>query len=319
MGEAVSDLSTVSVEREGRVLSGVGVAEDTLHEAMDRLTPESEPETGKRDERGQFAPTEAQTPPAKPEPKGRQRYSQLTSERDEAAKRAAEAEARATELAERLKALESTPRPEARKTDPAVEPETPNKALRKRPSINEIGTTYADWDAYEADLGAWDDERVASLRSEVEAQVRASIDAERAASAHAERVHEVFTAGRKAYQDFDAVVNGCTLEFPVPLLLAIKAMPEAHHVQYALGKDRAAAERIIGLRDPVLMGVELAKLVPSSVASPASTAAARVSQAPAPYQPVSGGTTTTSPPLHELAASGNYEAYKARRESERKK
>lgn len=329
MGEAVSDLSTISVEREGRVLSGVGVSEDVLHEAMDRLTPDAPaPETPAptpdapvrevaRDDTGRFAPKTDPTP-EKP-PRGATRFSQLTSERDKAAYRAEQAEKRAQELEARLAAAEQarTTTPEPTRTAPETPP-TPG--LRKRPTVQEIGATYADWDAYEADLGAWFEEREQGLLSQFDARLQERIEADRASRAVTERTDKIRTAGRQAYADFDAVVNAATVDTPMWQQQAIAEHPESARLFYTIAKDPALNRRLAEIANPVQFGVELGQLLmPSAVASPASTAAARISQAPAPIQPVSGGTTTTSPPLHDLAEKGDYPAYKARREADRKR
>ena len=114
------------------------------------------------------------------------------------------------------------------------------------------------------------------------------------------------------------VGNSHDVQFSPGHQMAILHVPNAEHVIYALAKDEALARRIAAIDNPVLLGMALAEFQPSRVATPASTQMGSSSKAPAPYQPVGSGTKTASPALEDLAASGDYESYKARRMSDLK-
>ena len=136
-------------------------------------------------------------------------------------------------------------------------------------------------------------------------------------------MNDTFTRGRAQFGDFDAVLKTAdAIQIPPSHQEAILSLPNAEHVMYALAKDHAKLNAILAIQNPVLLGVQLASVIPRTEAvalSPASTpVAVRTTNAPAPPQPVGAGSRTAQPSLEELAASGNYEAYKARREAERK-
>jgi hypothetical protein len=282
-------------DSKGRELSGSGVTEADLSENLrDAPALEGQPETK--------------------EPKGRARYSELTKARDEAKAQFAAEKQRNDELASRLALLEAA-------TTKALTPE-PQRELepqgRQKPTSNEIGTKYADYDAFTEDLADWKaEQREIKLREEFNARFEARIEAERASRAQSSQADTVLTRGRASYQDFDAVVNACPVVFPEAMLKAILSLPQAEHIEYALASDPKLAERIAKIPDGLTLGLELAKLQPSegSVIPASQPRAVRSSQAPPPFEPVGTGTRTTSPPLADLAASGNYEAYKAQRKA----
>lgn len=335
MSDGVTEVGEVSIEHNGRVLTGIGVSEDTLGQGLRPAAPESSEPTGDpaavpdggppsssgaspiaRDERGQFAPKPSQTAvttESEPKPpRGQTRFSQLTSERDQARNAAAEAAKRAQDLEAELARYKTPSAPQGRNPAELAAPQ----GLRRRPRTSEIGSTYADWDAYEADLGAWDDERVQALQAEFDVRLRQSIEADRTSRATFERADRIRMAGRQAYADFDAVLASAG-DLPVWQQQAMADHPEAAKLYYLVAKDPELTAELAAIQHPVLFGLELAKLLtPPAVASPASTAAARISQAPTPIQPVTGGTATTLPSLADLADKDDYAAYKARRTEE---
>ena len=329
MAEATTDLpvqpppdphAEVSIEVDGRVLTGVGVTADSLEHAVDGTTPGKVPDE---------APP-ADTPPEKLT-RGQRRFLKLTSERDaerqraeQAARDAESVKAERDRLLAELDALkrQATVQPPAQpmpRSEPVREADLPpTSGLRARPSVNEIGTTYADWDAYQTDDTKWVQEQIAAVRADVQAQIRAAIEQDRAHYAWQSRVAQIKTEGAKLYPDFDQVIGSLKVEFNRPTLEAIVSSPDSPRLQYALAQKPAEAASIAAMTNPIEIGLALASLLQtaSPVASPASTGAGRVSQAPPPVQPVGSGSRTTNPPLTELADKGDFEAYKARRHSE---
>jgi len=302
---------TVTVERpDGRSLSGSGVSEASLEAVVEKREPDP-------------SPAEPAIP-AEPEkePKGRARYSKLTAEREAALTQAQAAQALADELRTRLallegKELERQQGQQAQKPDSPPAPEF----TRPKPAVAEIGTKYADYESYVEDLADWKvEQREGKLRQEFDARFEQRIEAERASVRQREASQSVLDRGRAAYPDFDAVVSGCSVQFPAGMLENIAKMPNAEHIEYLLGKDPQWAAEVAAQPDGLSLGMKLAERVsPTARAVPASRpVVARTSQAPPPYEPVAGGSSTSAPPLADLADRGDFEAYKARRASELK-
>ena len=293
---------TVSVEdAKGRVLSGSGVSEEQLTEGL-RDAAERFPDQAQQSER---------------EPKGRARYSKLTAERDSERTARAAAEAKASELTNRLALLEAAEAARQAQKPTEVVPEAPQG--RQKPVVGDIGTKYPDYESFVEDLADWKaEQKAAKIQAELDARFESRIEAERASRSQQSQADTVLTRGRAAYPDFDAVVGQCQVPFPAEMLRAIVSLPHAEHIEYALGKDPELAARIAAIPDGLSLGLALAELMPTGGrVTPASRPpAVRSSQAPPPFEPVGTGTQTTSVPLADLAASGSYEAYKARRHAE---
>ncbi len=310
-------LEQVSVESpDGRILTGVGAPVESLQETVESRS-EAAPEpvsdaaatpSPERSEGGQFKAKE---------PKGRARFQELTSERDTYKGQAESALERAERAERELSELKSKPQAQSQ---PVTEPE-PAPVVRARPSEDEVGAKYPTYADFVEDLADWKAEKRILAAKEEFQQILSERDMRQSLSSH---VQTIGSRGREAYKDFDTVIQASPVLFSPDHQRAILMAPHSEHVQYALASDLALAERIAAITDPFLLGLEFAKLGPSSVSapssprvvSPASTPAGVSSKAPAPYQPVGTGTKTTSPPLEDLAAAGDYEAYKARRSSD---
>jgi hypothetical protein len=311
-----SELETVSVEQDGRVLTGVGADPAELEEVMERHAPPADPKAAP------VTPDKVATPvePTIKKPRGQARFDQLTAERETAKREADAAKAEAAELRRQLDASRA-PAPEAPKT-PAAEPQQP-QPTRAKPTEAEVGSKYAAYGDYVEDLADWKaEQRLAAL--DFDATIRRSIEADRASRTHEERLAQARTRALVIYPDFDTVMqapHSSAQNWPLEKLAAIFALPEPEHVQYALGKDPVLAERLRTEPNLALFGMELAKLIPAGgVASPASTSQAGTVVPPAPYQPVGGGSKTTVPPSSELASKGfdfDKSGYREKRAAER--
>ncbi len=312
-------LEPVSVEHDGRVLSGVGVTPEELQQVMEDRTPVAAPDPDQP-----AADTTTQTPDPlqqfernddgtfRKNAKGRERFSTLTKERDEAASEAARLRA---EL-DALRQSQHTAFPPANGNgnghvapEPAA-PKTP-EPTRPKPLLENIGTTYQTYEDFTEDLADWKaEQRFAQELPNIDARVRAGIEAEQASRALQQTLNGAVERGRKTYQDFDTVIAASSVVLPWPVLTLIAKHPHSEHLQYTLAKDAAQAQLIAQdyQRDPVSAGVLLERaLGPSAAAaSPASTARAGVTtNAPAPYQPVGSGAKTTVAPLEDLADHGD--------------
>ena len=316
---AVDPHAEISVEVDGRVLTGVGVSEDTLHAAIDGSTveqPDPEPDPGQ--------------PEAAPErlSRGQRRFralnEQIEASKAEIAKERAERERLAAEI-EALRARSvPTTEPVRQETRPTTSPPAslppPGHPSGPRPSADDIGTKYEDWNAYVAADNQWVEDRIARATADVDAKIAAALEKDREQQATQARIQTIWAQGEALYPDFRTVVGSSTVMFPGPTIQAILSDPDSPRLQYLLAKDATEAARIAALTDPIQIGKAFATLLHTAppVVSPASTGAVRPSTAPPPVQPVGSGARTTSPPLAELAERSDFEAYKARRHADLK-
>ena len=307
----------VTVEQDGRILTGVGGDPAEMATVMDRHAPEDGPErasdrnapepTGTTPENTGTEPENAGTSTVTRNPDGtfkkpsrsQRRFDQITAEKEAAKREAADYKARLDAYEQQRTQAQPPETPRQ-----AVEPH-PRPATRPKPTEDQVGTTYQTYGDYVEDLADWKaDQRLASL--DFDAQIRRSIEADRAARTRDERDLTSIGRGRQRYPDFDAVLQGASHfrdgNWPLYMGQAIADLDEPEHVYYQLAKDRPLAERLRNL-DPVHLGMELARLVaPAAVAPLASTARTSQLPPPAPYQPVAGGGTTTARSSADLVA-----------------
>ncbi len=257
--------------------------------------------------------------PRKPS-RGQQRFSQLTSERDQEKHLREQAEAKARDLEAQLAAARrpaesqpGTPKPAAAVADKFTFPAF-DAYLTTHPDA-----TYDDWT--DAKMDAHSDWKLSTL--DLDAAIRTRIEADQASRAVQQHVSASAARAKTVYPDFDAVISGPHMQAPWPVekLQAIRDLPEPEHIQYALGKNPDLAERLRQEPNPYVFGMELAKLIPAPrVAALASTPTTGSVNVPAPYQPVGSGRSTTVPPSADLAKRGHdFDAsgYRERRAAER--
>ncbi len=313
-------LEVVSVEQDGRVLSGVGVDADRLSETMERHAPAETLETPAASSTAPPVASESPSQTDQRPTRGSRRFSALEHERDEAAKRADAAEARAKDLESKLTA--GAPRHET-VTAPAVAVNAvqPPAATRTKPSEDQVGSKYQTYADFVEDLADWKaEQRLASF--DFDARIRPTIEADRVAQRHAAKVDEVISRGRKTYPDFDAVLQAPHMltAWPADKIAVIASLEKPETIQYALAKDPALAEALRVEANPAQFGLRLAQLITAAaVASPASTAPTS-SVLPVPYQPVGSGSKTTVTPSAELATRGHdfdKSGYREKRAAER--
>lgn len=298
----------VSHVQDGRVLTGVGVSVDRLAETMDRHSePAAAPET-----------TETPADPAAPVSRGRQRFSELTRERDEAkaAREAAEKER------DELKARVSQPAPASQPTPapqptPQTEPQTFSfpKYEAFVASVNPQAS-YDDWqDAKDEARYQW------RVQHDLNQRLNDRFVQQQQAQTFQQALGTVQARGRTAYPDYDTVMqNGAGASIPIARDIVdannrfqfLLQHPASEHLQYAIAKDATLANRLQNL-SPFEFALEVAKLAPAPQEAPRST----YTPPPAPYAPVSSGSATVPPSSADLATKGNYEAYRSRRATER--
>lgn len=327
--------AVVSVEQDGRILSGVGVSTDDLAATMERHAP-AEP-----DQPAEPSPQqEAGVPPPdgerrNPETRGRKRFADLTYAAKEAERKAIAAEERArvyekevAELKARFEQRQApTPQEQPRPQAPAAQQAqgfsfpTYEEALEQNPNL-----AYDDW--RRAEMRAfveWDKKTL-----DIDARIRQSIEADRASRTFLDTVERTRAKGREVYKDFDAVLtSGPGSQIPLgpdPQSAMARANyvighPQSEHLQYAILKDGQLAQSLQRMSD-IDFGMAIARIAPNgSSAPPASLAVSGSATPPAPFQPVGSGSSTTVLPSAELAKKGGFDydksGYREKRAAER--
>lgn len=336
MADSATNLEPVSVEQDGRILTGVEVTPESLSATMQARvkaeTPAPEPTP---------APSESAEPEPEPdddpapEPaavdtrarnadgtfakptRGQKRFDELTRQREDA-KREAQAERSRREALERelasLRAGGGQTEAHARQQDTGGATATTVATaagtvaypahLRAFDAFLAVNpnSQYEDWLEARGEFRL--SQRLQALEQTFESRVSARIDAERATRAVQDRVALSQARGRDRYPDFDAVLAAATaVQFSPLHLQAIIDADDSDSLQYHLAKDQALAEQVASEHDPIRLGRLLAQVAARAVAPAASTARTGGStQAPAPYQPVGSSARTTMPSHQDLAA-----------------
>jgi hypothetical protein len=304
----------------GRTLSGMGVTSEALADVMERHEPEPVE-----------APTETPSTPAEPvkQSRGQARFAELTKARKEAEAKAATYERELAELRAQVQPP-TAPTPPATAPVAAAAPAPPSPSgpergdsglpsgSRPQPTEDEIGTKYKTYAEFVLDSARWVAEE---QQSGIDARIRQSIEADRASRDFLNHAESTWAKGRKVYADFDAMrTTGPGSQVPMDhaKIQAILQHPQSEHVQYAIVKDGALAQKL-AQANPIEFGMLLSTVAPTNGAAPlASTPSAGTMTPPAPIQPVGSGSPTTPSPSADAARKGNYAEYKARREQERK-
>lgn len=295
----------------GRVLSGVGVSADRLAETMERHAPPepTPPAAPKGPEPGAAAPDA----PVATVSRGRQRFSDLTRERDEAKAAADAARAEREQIARERDELRQRLEKPAEPAPPAGKAAEPVKAepTRPEPTEDEIGTKYQTYAEFARDLARWvvEQERAqfdpAATVREILAQERDRADLQTAMASAQDRA-------RKAYPDFDDVLKangqipmGRSVDEARARVAFIAKHPQSEHIQYAILKDAELAKRI-GQSDDLAFGMAIADLA-KSPAAPAAPARATWTPPPAPHPTVGASTPTTTPSYADLTKKGGHD------------
>lgn len=313
--------TVVSVERDGRILSGAGADADTLHEVMDRHAPpdKAAPDPSPAPAASSADPSVAPPAPSQVKPtRGQARFSELTEQRKQAETRAEAAERERDELKARL-SQQAAPQAEPRREPQQQPPVSPPQYTRPEPSEDEVGDKYPTYAAFTRDQALWVLEQ---QQQQFDQRMRQAIEWDRSQRAYQDQVKATQDKGRELYADFDQVLAsgpGGQIQMPVEKIQAIYAAPNSPSLQYTIMKDAALAQRLAQM-SPIAFGLELAKLSGSTPQPGNSKPAPAVSQAPAPFQPVGTGSKSTVPSSGELAGKTyDFDAsgYRAKRAAER--
>jgi hypothetical protein len=322
---ATPDPNAISTHEssDGRTLSGMGVTSEALADVMERHEPEPVAEAP-------AAPAE----PAKPATRGQARFAELTKARKDAEARATQFEKELTELRSQSSQTPAAPTPTvapAATVPTSPSPSGPERGdsgrpsgLRTQPSEDEIGTKYKTYAEFMVDSARWVTEQAGYVpRADVEAIIRQGIEADRASRDFNATVESTRAKGRKVYADFDAMVKsgpGSQVPMDGAKIHAILTHPATEHLQYAIMKDGALAQRL-AQANPIEFGMLLSTLAPTNGAAPlASTPNAGTITPPAPIQPVGSGSPTTPTPSASLIKGYDFDksGYREKRAQERK-
>lgn len=311
MAEAPDSSAVVSVEQDGRTLSGVGTTEEALHAVMDRHAP-ADPDAPPAEP---SPPSDTAPPVEPPKPtRGQARFSELTQKAKDAEAKAAALEKERDDLKARLS--QAAPAVQAPRPESAAPVQSrPEPATKPRPQIDQ----FATWDDYETARDTWVQEQTIQALK-LDERINQRLDYERSQQQFLTQVEQTRVSARKVYADFDEVITkgpGAQVLMSRDRLEAIIAAPHSEHLQYLIAKDGALAQRL-AQASPIAFGMELAKLAPASQL-PANGQSQPQAPPPAPYQPVGAGSPTTLTPSSELASKGfdfDKSGYRSRRDQE---
>lgn len=333
MSETAIDVNTqVSHSQDGRTLSGVGVEAERLEAVMERHAPEP----AKSALGTEAAPASDGQAAAPAQTRGRQRFSDLTRERDAARDETAKErtqretlEREVTDLRAKL-AQASTPQQAAQAQQQLTQAEQRQAQQPQRfafPKYEEFiaqpGNESVDYDSY-LDIKADARDQWRESQRPIQSVVQQALEADRSQRSFMDSVQQAHTKGRAAYKDFDAVLqSGPGASIPLSLdtqanlarLRYVVNHPQTEHIQYAIMKDAALAQALQAASD-IDFGIRIASLVPAPQAQ-------RQASAPSTsyvFDPVGSGSQTTTPKSSEvIKGTFDYDksGYRERRAAER--
>lgn len=324
----------VSVESDGKILTGQGEPSDALTAHIDRRESDEPPASGAVTD---SQPTAAPGPvaaPAEPQTRGQKRFSELTKERDAATAREKAAVEKATAIEREVTELRakvqqaSTPQQAAQAQQQLTQAENKQQAqpvngqrfsfpayeaaIEQYPDL-----TYDQWqDAKLEAFGQWKD-------AQFDARIQARFDSERTSRTIVETAQATHAKGRAVYKDFDTMLAqgpgsqvplGRDYQEAMDRAQMILRHPRTEHLQYAILKDGDLARKL-QQASPMEFGMLVAE-----IAAPAPAAAPAHPAPPAPFQPVGSGSSTTATPSSELAKRGfdfDSSGYREKRAAER--
>jgi hypothetical protein len=231
----------------GRTLSGMGVTSEALADVMERHEPEpaDAPLTDNTSDAAVTQPKQS---------RGQARFAELTKARKEAEAKAASYERELAELRAKVQPP-TAPTPPATAPVAAAAPAPPSPSgpergdsglpsgSRPQPTEDEIGTKYKTYAEFVLDSARWVAEE---QQSGIDARIRQSIEADRVSRDFLNHAESTWAKGRKVYADFDAMrTTGPGSQVPMDhaKIQAILQHPQSEHVQYAIVKDGALAQR----------------------------------------------------------------------------
>lgn len=321
----------VSHEVNGRTLSGMGASPEQLESVMERHAPEPT-EGASAGTAAPPSPAEGDAASVAPAPdkltRGRQRFADLTAERDAAKARAAAAETEREALARERDELKA--RIEKPAAEPAPKPVAAKPTSEKFPAfevwLEKPENKDKDWNDYT-------DARVAHNYAALRAAERAeesAVSAEQTQREQWKTYNDGFAAMRAEAPDFDTVLGAIgptdVSKVVEQAVIAVGARA-AYYLGTHLDELRELTADTVGVspEDPAFAAIVAAtkRYLQTLVKTPARPAPPVRSAAPppVPYTPVNGNSVTTATPSSELAGKGfdfDKSGYREKRAAERK-
>lgn len=227
-----------------------------------------------------------QTPEVTPEPPREdplnKRFSDVTKARDEALKRAEEADQRLQTALEALERLGLTEPPEPQDITPPVE-EDPEPVPPEFEDPEQYRTAMAE---YTKAVTEWTVRRVTKAEKAEAEQAKAEAEVRAQQIAHQQRWMERRTKAIEKMLDYAEVAERPDVAITPAMAAAITSDEMGPELAYHLGKNPDVAARIAALPLP-LQGVELG-LLKAQISAPPQV---QTSKAPPPINPLTGGTT----------------------------
>lgn len=237
---------------------------------------------------------EEQEPEQRPKGKGgfQKKIDKLTREKGEASARALALEDELRELKERM-------------AKPAVAEEKPKVETKGKPTADEIGTKYKDYDEFNEALIDWKTEKLLQTTLETrdrEARERETREIQETRDTNYREAAKEFAEQTPDFNE--AVVNATKsgMKLPEPIIELIKELPNGPAVTYYLVTNPETSLELLSA-SPAMGFAMIGRISQGFEAQPEPVKAPAkkpISSAPPPAKPVSGNSARSSTPLSEM-------------------
>ena len=220
----------------------------------------------------------------------RARIDELTFEKHASRREAEQAKAEAADLRQKLADLERG------KVQPAAKPQDTGRPTLKA-FVERIGTDFESYeDAVDAHAEALADYKLAAERQ--------ASSAEQHTRAYQTALHQSYTRGTEKYADYGAMIQRANQEnrpFTPAMLAAIAELPEGHDLAYAIAKEPETYQLLVSAPTVRMFDLQLGRVLNRLERAPSGSppAAAPVSKAKPPYQPVGSSPVASDTDLDE--------------------
>ena len=270
----------------------LGLADREVAEAVVEETPNepvAETEQSRPEAEDDAKPTEEK----KQNPKLERRFSEITKQREEARKEAQQEREQRQALEQRLAALEQQNRPPARNIDEEPQPSQFQDAFEYAKALAEFST-----------------EKALAERDRRDAEEKVAIERQKVIQTWATKVQ----SAKSSMPDFDEVVASSDVVVNDDIRDAILESDVGPQVLYHLAENDELAKKIAGMSPKAALR-EIGKLEERLTVKPTARQETVVkSRAPAPINPIRGGTTAADVPMgSDGEFHGTYAQWKAQR------
>jgi hypothetical protein len=270
----------------------LGLADREVAEAVVEETP-NEP-VAETDQSEPAAEDDAKpTEEKKQNPKLERRFSEITKQREEARKEAQKEREQRQALEQRLAALEQQNRPPARNIDEEPQPSQFQDAFEYAKALAEFST-----------------EKALAERDRRDAEEKLAVERQKVIQTWATKVQ----SAKSSMPDFDEVVASSDVVVNDDIRDAILESDVGPQILYHLAENDDLGKKIAGMSPKAALR-EIGKLEERFAAKPnAKTETVAKSKAPAPINPIRGGTSAADVPMgSDGEFHGTYAQWKAQR------